>query len=106
MIVEVPAVSMVVLVSSVLRLGEEETDRATWPVKPLRAVTVMVTWPSSSQVLVACGPWQTSESSGDNVRDVGLAEITKSGAAGEVTVKVNTAELEDLPLGDPVIVAV
>src|SRR3989442_3826496 len=76
---------MVVLLSSVSIWGDDDTDNPTWPVKPLRAVTVIVTWPSSSHGPVSCPPWQFSDASEESVRDVGLAESVKSPDGGKVT---------------------
>ena len=53
--------------------------------KPLTAVTVIVTWPSSSHGPVSCPPRQFSDPSAESVRDVGFAEIVKSARDGEVT---------------------
>src|SRR3989442_4517472 len=83
--VDVPAVSIVVLLSSVSIWGDDDTDNPTWPVKPLRAAIVIVIWPSSSHGPVSCPPRQFSDPSAERVRDVGFAEIVKSARDGEVT---------------------
>jgi len=83
--VDVPAVSIVVLLSSVSICGDDDTDNPTWPVKPLRAVIVIVIWPSSSHGLMSCPPRQFSDPSAESVRDAGLAKIVKSASDGKVT---------------------
>jgi len=83
--VDVPAVSIVVLLSSVSIWGDDDTDNPTWPVKPLRAAIVIVIWPSSSHGLMSCPPRQFSDPSEDSVSVVGFAEIVKSAEDAWVT---------------------